>query len=91
MGRGRRYQQEKHPKGRQGICKPLNRAQNGMPKCEAEQLHVRMDPKGDALPRDLEAGLTNAESLLSLFFSLLLRMRSLFISCKSPPKDSVSP
>lgn len=68
MGRGRRYQQEKHPKGRQGICKPLNRAQNGMPKCEAEQLHVRMDPKGATLPRDLEAGLTNAVSAISLFF-----------------------
>lgn len=39
-----------------------------MPKCEAKQLHVRMDPKGDTLLRDPEAGLTNAESLLSLFF-----------------------
>lgn len=94
MGRRRRYQQEKCPKGRQGICKPLNRAQDGMPKCEVEQLHVRMDPKGDALLRDLDARLTNVEFLLSLslsFFSVLLRMHSLFISCKSPPKVSVSP
>lgn len=44
----------------------------GCPSVRLSSYTVRMDPKGDTLLRDLEAGLTNAESLLSLFFFLSL-------------------
>lgn len=88
MGRRRPYQLEKCPKGRHGICTPLNKAQDGMPQREAEQIHVRMDPKREAgLRRQTKEFGAPA---FSYSFSLSLRMNSLFIYYKSPLKNSVS-
>lgn len=45
IGRRRLYQQEKCPKGCQGMCKPFNKAYDSMPKYKAEQIQVSVSPQ----------------------------------------------